>query len=864
MKLFKKLVIGLVGLIFTLFLLFWLASYYLIPQQLNQQLQPYQIKLAKHASLSVNPFILQAKIEDLAVLTEQGQEVVATIKYAELDLGWRDLFSQRINIEVLALDSVAVDIKRTEQELVIAGVALPISTGANRDGADDKSFEDKSADSQSSDQTVLAWQLVMNKASIDKLVFNIDDLGHQQQLTFDNISLADVTANLNQQKFKLSIDALINQAPLSLTIDASVNDSGASTQEQQSIFEVKLLTDFSLKQLALADFAYLIKDQAESPITKLDATVDISGQQEINLSGERWQVSQPNFELSVNSADIIAQGYHLNNQALSLTLTDGVYSGALAAQEPHHKQEQKAENEFSVSANLAIAANALKIAPVSQAVSSTASSQEDILLSLQTLSIPDISLSYQGQDLPEIAVEQIELTELVFSQPSILNRTAQAEQEQETKQSLQSEAVFASDKISVNQVTFGQQHLAIAEIGLSAFTSSVVLDKNKQLANLVLTQNGAVAETDAQASAQVQASERVKSTEPIEPSESSQALTFSLGKFVLLEPSNVNFVDQSVSPVFDHQLVFTELQLTDVNSQVPEQAAQFAVVFKLDQYAGANIHGDITPFSEQLNLNTVAKINEFSLPELSSYMRDALGFDFLAGQLDTDLEVNVVNDEIDGEVKIALRGFELSSDNDVSGEHVKESSAIPLNAALNILKDSDGNLHLDIPLSGNVNDPQFGVSSFVTLIAKKAVMAQAENYLINTFVPYANVVTVARVAGKYLLKVKVEDLLYQPGQIDLDQAQQSFVDELAKLLQDREKQRVTMCSVAVATDLSAEQEQLPEPERVKTLQTISEQRGQQLKASLVEQYQIASSRLLLCEPKVDVAEGAKPRVEFSF
>ena len=861
MKLFKKLVIGLVGLIFTLFLLFWLASYYLIPQQLNQQLQPYQIKLAKHASLSVNPFILQAKIEDLAVLTEQGQEVVATIKYAELDLGWRDLFSQRINIEVLALDSVAVDIKRTEQELVIAGVALPISTGANSDGADDKSSEDKSADNQNSDQTALAWQLVMNKASIDKLVFNIDDLGHQQQLTFDNISLADVTANLNQQKLKLSIDALINQAPLSLTIDASVKaNTRASTQEQQSVFEVKLLTDFSLKQLALADFAYLIKDQAESPITKLDATVDISGQQEINLSGERWQVSQPNFELSVNNTDIIAQGYHLNNQALSLTLTDGVYSGALVAQEPHHKQEQKAENEFSISANLAIAANALKIAPVSQA----ASSQEDILLSLQTLTIPDISLSYQGHDLPEIAVEQVELTELVFSQPSILNQTAQAEQEQETKQSFQSEAVFASDKISVNQVTFGQQHLAIAEVGLSAFTSSVVLDKNKQLANLVLTQNGAVAETDAQASEQVQAAERVKSTEPIEPSESSQALTFSLGKFVLLEPGNVNFEDQSVSPVFNHQLVFTELQLADVNSQVPEQAAQFAVVFKLDQYAGANIHGDITPFSEQLNLNTVAKINEFSLPELSSYMRDALGFDFLAGQLDTDLEVNVVNDEIDGEVKIALRGFELSSDNDVSGEHVKESSAIPLNAALNILKDSDGNLHLDIPLSGNVNDPQFGVSSFVTLIAKKAVMAQAENYLINTFVPYANVVTVARVAGKYLLKVKVEDLLYQPGQIDLDQAQQSFVDELAKLLQDREKQRVTMCSVAVATDLSVEQEQLPEPERVKTLQTISEQRGQQLKASLVEQYQIASSRLLLCEPKVDLAEDAKPRVEFSF
>ncbi|MBO9489443.1 DUF748 domain-containing protein [Endozoicomonas sp. G2_1] len=860
LQLLKKLLVGLFSVIFVVLLTVWLASYYLIPWQINEQLKPFQLALSKQTSIGFNPFVLQLKVENLSVLThrpkqsqEQHQEqTVAELKHAEIDVSWQALLKQQINLESLQIEGIELLVQREQERIVIAGLDLTELTELSSN-SETNTAEQQNSEQGNQQSGLQAWQFVMANANIANVVINIDDLGHQHQFTLEQLAIRDVLASLISQQGKLDLTAKLNSSTISIALSADAQSSSAESSDVKAS-NISVESTLDLKQFSLADFAYYMEQVPEQPVKSLAGSLDIHAVQTLVLGEQGWQVNQDSFSLALKQLATRALGYQIEQESLLLTLKDGVY------------QEQDSENSgLSVQANLELNTEQLSVYVASSNtqrdnVRSEPEPKPATLAALDALKIKDGKLSYNSSaTLTELTLAQIQLEKILFSEPSESSEQA-------------GKTLFKANQLTVDNVSLQNSHLAIEEIALSTFDSHIWLDKNKQLANLVLPTQAAsdkephlvkeLVEEQNSESEQTPVQTHTE-TEPQQLSEQSQ-ITFSLAKFSLLEPSQLYIQDQSVNPVFEHQLSISEIQLTDINSQTPEQVSRYAVAFNLDQFSGARIDGDIMPFAEQLNLNTVVKISEFSLPDLSSYMRDALGFDFLAGQLDSDIEVKVVNDEIDGEVKIALRGFELSSDNDVSGEHVKESSAIPLNAALGMLKDSDGNLHLDIPLSGNVNDPQFGVSSFVTLIAKKAVMAQAENYLINTFVPYANVVTVARVAGKYLLKVKVEDLLYQPGQIDLDQAQQSFIDELAKLLQDREKQRVTMCSVAVATDLSAEQEQLPEPERVKTLQTISEQRAQQLKASLVEQYQIASSRLLLCEPKVDLAEGAKPRVEFSF
>ncbi|HBY88569.1 MAG TPA: hypothetical protein DEO86_22180, partial [Colwellia sp.] len=100
-----------------------------------------------------------------------------------------------------------------------------------------------------------------------------------------------------------------------------------------------------------------------------------------------------------------------------------------------------------------------------------------------------------------------------------------------------------------------------------------------------------------------------------------------------------------------------------------------------------------------------------------------------------------------------------------------DQGALPLNMAMGMLKDGDGNVELDVPLSGSISDPNFGLSSIVTLITKKAIMSATQDYLMTTFVPYANIVSIAITAGEFALKLRFDDLEYQVKQVEPDDHQ---------------------------------------------------------------------------------------------
>ena len=94
-----------------------------------------------------------------------------------------------------------------------------------------------------------------------------------------------------------------------------------------------------------------------------------------------------------------------------------------------------------------------------------------------------------------------------------------------------------------------------------------------------------------------------------------------------------------------------------------------------------------------------------------------------------------------------------------------DQGAQPLNLALGMLKDGDANVALAVPVGGSLSDSKFGLRSIVSLITQKAIMSVMQDYLMQTFVPYANIVSVAFSAGEFALKLCFDDLMYQVAQI---------------------------------------------------------------------------------------------------
>ena len=96
------------------------------------------------------------------------------------------------------------------------------------------------------------------------------------------------------------------------------------------------------------------------------------------------------------------------------------------------------------------------------------------------------------------------------------------------------------------------------------------------------------------------------------------------------------------------------------------------------------------------------------MPLMSSYMVEFAGYKVEKGKMSLGLKYKIVGDELTASNNILIDQFEL-------GEKVDNPNAVslPLELAVALLKDSDGKIKIDVPITGNLNDPQFDIGAII-------------------------------------------------------------------------------------------------------------------------------------------------------
>jgi len=96
------------------------------------------------------------------------------------------------------------------------------------------------------------------------------------------------------------------------------------------------------------------------------------------------------------------------------------------------------------------------------------------------------------------------------------------------------------------------------------------------------------------------------------------------------------------------------------------------------------------------------------LPLVTPYMAEFAGYRIEKGQMALDLNYTIKGAELSAQNKIFI-------DQLVLGEKVENPKAVslPLELGVALLKDSDGKINLDFPITGSLEDPKFSVGSLV-------------------------------------------------------------------------------------------------------------------------------------------------------
>lgn len=644
------------------------------------------------------------------------------------------------------------------------------------------------------------YKLILPQAVLSELKFDFQMNQSVHKIVLKQLNISNVYLDNHKQELSTRLLALVDNAPFNFEFDTKL-------QQQEGTLNIKIgLSAFNLEALK--------KDLSES-VSQLSGNISFNTEQVFNLKKNSLNITSAETKLEVVDLNFATEQINLSHKRQALVLEQ--FNGEFSFEEGYK----------NISQLLNVKSILFQADDLSTSVSDAEAKAES-----QKVEINEVKVRLNNEG--ELKSEFLGLVATLGSASF-----------DDSQQNIQTDGIT----LNLGNSAFSDHELFLDSIELDNLNAKITL--KKQLVNDSET-------TNKNASAE---STVTDSQEPA--TNQSLARRIKINQVKLINAKEIKLVDESISPNYRKSVSLEKLILSNIDSDQPNQNSPFELLGKSDEYTQFSFSGMAKPFSDKTNLELKGKLTEFPLAPASSYVQKALGFEFETGELDTELDIKIVDSKISGNTNVKIRGFNLAAAENYDQDSIKEQTAMPLNMALGMLKDSDDNLELDIPMSGNTDSPSFGASSFFTLVTQKAIKSAATSYLMKTFVPYANVVSLTISAGEFVLKTRFEDLEYQPMQTVIDDNQTVYMEQFISLMKDKEKTQVKVCAVATNSDyVSSGKQAVDEQSKTEFLKILSIERMNLFKAYVVEKG-IESSRVLLCAPKVDISEQSTPHIAIS-
>ena len=264
------------------------------------------------------------------------------------------------------------------------------------------------------------------------------------------------------------------------------------------------------------------------------------------------------------------------------------------------------------------------------------------------------------------------------------------------------------------------------------------------------------------------------SSSPAKPASAaaSKPLGIHIGQ-IDINDGSANFADLTLTPNFATAIQQLNGQIGTIDNRKPAPA-KVDVKGKVDRYAPVTIKGALNPFNPLASLDIATSFKRVELTTLTPYSGKFAGFRIRKGRLNLDLHYLITNGQLKAENKVVVEQLQL-------GEKVDSPDAVdlPIRLAIALLKDTEGRISIELPVSGDLNNPQFSVMPIVWQTLRNLVLRAAQ-------APFKFIGGLIAGGGSQDLGT----VAFAPGSSELSGDAQSTLDKLASALKERPELRL--------------------------------------------------------------------------
>ena len=328
---------------------------------------------------------------------------------------------------------------------------------------------------------------------------------------------------------------------------------------------------------------------------------------------------------------------------------------------------------------------------------------------------------------------------------------------------LEDEALFTIDTLQINGIALQQSdepRLDVDEIRITSPYAKVEIDKDGS------TNIGRVlVSSDADDDAATSDPGVAAGDDEADVAEQPMALTVDR---MVVDSARVDFADWSLPLPFAVFMSKLGGEISALSTR-SEQPAAIDLEGQVGEYGLVTVTGKLRPLAYAENTQVELVFRNIDMPAMSPYVIRFAGWEIDDGRLDVDLSYRIEDGEMTGGNEVVMRDLVL-------GDRVAHPEAmdLPLGLAVALLRDRNGAIHLDLPVSGDINNPEFSYG--------RVIRAAITNVLANIVTaPFRFLAGLVDFGGGDELAV----IKFAPGRSDVTPPQRQKLATLAKALEQR-------------------------------------------------------------------------------
>lgn len=243
-------------------------------------------------------------------------------------------------------------------------------------------------------------------------------------------------------------------------------------------------------------------------------------------------------------------------------------------------------------------------------------------------------------------------------------------------------------------------------------------------------------------------------------------------KSIRVHNALLHFADRSIRPEFEVDIHALNGNLLGLSNQ-PNQYASLALDGRVGKSGSLRGRGQVAFAQPRLNNDVSLLFKNIPLKSTNPYSMTFAGYQIDDGRIDADLRYVTKDGQLEGKNRFVIKKIKL-------GEEVPDyqGTRLPLGLAVALLEDADGMIDVNIPVKGNVNDPEFSVGHLVW----QAVTTVLNNLVTAPF----------RAMGALLGIENMDQISFVEGESALLPADQESLEKVAGVLVKRPGSQVVI------------------------------------------------------------------------